>query len=547
MKKISLLFSLVLVSSIIFSATNHSALASDLYDEEDSGAVGTILNLYIGEAKILPVKNPTRIAVGNPSIADVTEAKKTELTIAPKASGATTLIIWDDSGELSYRLRVFTERIEDIQRRVDNLLERLNLPQVYTEVAEEEEKVLILGRVKTAEDKERIGTVLGALREKTLDLVQVKEEEAVVEIDVQVLELDEGATRTLGFQWPGSISIAELGSAGISETGSKWSNLFNVLNLQRAAFNWTLDALIQENKAKILSRPRLACQSGKEAELLVGGEKPILTTSVAEGGETTEVEYKEFGIKLNIRPEVTAEREIKLALDIEVSEVGATAETLGSASAPEALAYPLTKRTVSSELFLDDGQTLIIGGLMKKKTEQEVRKTAGLSELPIIGLFFRNKETKTGGGAAERGDTELFIMLTPTIIKGKIVPLLPGQKKPAEEDKLSFLDLEDESLFDTTPGPLERYAVLIQKRILENLTYPPAARDASFEGSLKLSLLLSYRGEVLDVKVKESSGYRVLDDSAVSLARETSPYPPFPSSLNMEELWIDIPITYQLD
>ena len=485
------------------------------------------IKLYVGEVEVLAVSNPTRIAIGNPNIMDVTNVTKNEMTLSPKAAGITTLVFWDNFGEQSYKIRVVTEDMLEIKRRVDHLIAKLNLPEVYTQAEDEENKVLLLGKVKSAADRELIALALGPLKEKTTDLIAVQEEEAVVEIDVQVLELSKDATNTLGFSWPSSITLTD--SSGPTSTAvTGLDKVFHLSDFTRSAFNITVDALVQEGKARILSRPRLACQSGKEAELLVGGEKPIFTTAAQSTvGSSTSVEYKEFGIKLKIKPTVFAQDHIKLALNVEVSEVG-TAETIGSTSAPTAKAYPLSKRTAVTELSLLDGQTLAIGGLMKHKFEEDVRKTSLLGDLPILGILFRKTTTKIGGGTGERGDTELFITLTPTIISGKKIT-------------------QAEKVLSSAPANVKEYSQIIQKRILENLAYPIIAKETGLQGIVKLSLHLTSAGKLLETKVKASSGNKILDEDAVSAARKISTYPTFPASIESKELWIDVPIIYTLD
>ena len=493
--------------------------------------------LIVGESKSFSTRAPSRVVIGNPVIADIGDVTNTEISVSAKSPGVTNLVFWDVFGEQSVKIKVVAEDMSLIKSRVDNLLNKLNIPTVYTQAEDDESKVYILGTVKTPQDKERVSVTLGTLKDKIVDLIKIKEEESVVKIDVQVLELDKDATDTLGFTWPGSITITEQGSPGILAAGTKWSTLFKVLNLNRAQFSWTLDALIQEGKARILSRPNLACQSGKEAELLVGGEKPILTTNtVTGGGQETNVEYKEYGIKLKIKPTVTEENRVKLAVNVEVSDVG-TADILGTTAAPTAKAYPLTKRSASTELFLADGQTLSIGGLIKQKTEEDLRKVPWLGDVPVLGLFFRKKTTKQGGGTGERGSTELFISITPTIVTEK-----------KEETKVSLKEaVKPARPKEDITDPKAIYAQLIQKRVLENLIYPPEAKKSGFQGTVKLSLRLTYIGELLDVTVKSPSGYKILDDAALAAAKSSSSYPPFPSTIQEAELWVDVPITYQLD
>jgi len=525
--------------------------------------------LYSGQMKTVSASSPQRIVIGKPEVADVTAATETEITIAAKSPGTTTFIFWDSLGEWAFRVRVFAEDMSETKLRVDNLLKELNAPGVYTKAVDSEAKVWLMGEVKTSQERERVFTALGALKDKIIDLIKIREEEAVVDIDMEVLEVSKDATSTLGFTWPGSITLAESGSPGIGTSaptqvgltqtvaagaaiGTKFSTLFKVLNLSRAAFQWSLDALVQQGKATVLSRPRLACQSGKEAELMVGGEKPIITTEVAasSGASGTSVSYKEFGIKLKIKPTVNEEGRIKLGLNMEVSDIG-TAETIGSTTQTTARAYPLTKRSASTELFLDNGQTLAIGGLIKQKSEEDLRKMPWLGDVPVLGLFFKKKTTTAGGGQGERGDTELFITITPTIVKREKKEAAKDEEKikpPQIKQAGTVPAVEPEVEKKAEPDdPVARYARIIQKRISENIKYPKKAEDSGFKGTVTLSLLLSYRGQLLDAKIKKSSGYQVLDDYTLSVAKEIASYPPFPPSIKSEELWLDMSILYKLD
>lgn len=523
------------------------------------------LKLYLGQDELISAVNTKKIVIGNPEIADVSNITKEKMTITPKSAGKTMLVFWDNFGEQHYDLRVFAENTAEIKRRVDNLLSKLKLPAVWTQAEEEEEKVLLLGDVKNPQDREKINLILGPLKEKLVDLVDVREEETIVEIDVQVLEIDKDATSELGFTNPlgAAITMTEVGSPGISAAGAYWTKLFRVVSVNREAFSWSLAAMVQEGKARILSRPRLACQSGKEAELLVGGEKPIFTTEVASaGGAGSSVEYKEYGLKLKIKPVISAEGRIKVSLNVDITEVQG-AETIGSSSAPTAKAYPLTKRSASTELFVDNGETLAIGGLIKQKREEDVIKTPWLGDLPLVGFLFRHKTTRSGGGSGERGDTELFITLTPTIISGgEDRPPAPDKAESEAENKAEQKKEALEITVDTAApaaaaaelpaagsaviDPLKNYIDTVQRCILNNMTYPLAAQETESQGSVKLSLCLSRSGSLQEVTVKSSSGDQTLDDNAVTATKNVS-YPPFPSEIAQEELIIDVPVDYRLD
>jgi len=540
MKKTFLLF--------ILGAFFMSACPQNTYTAEE---VVEVIKLYMGNVKMVPVSNPRRVVIGNPAIADVANITKETMTLSPKTPGVTTLVFWDNFGEQSYKVKVFAEDTNAIKDRVDNLLKKLSLPDVYSQAEEDEGKVILLGKVKTSQERERVATILSTLKDKTIDLIQIKEEEALIDIDVQIMELNKDATNTLGFSWPGSINFTEVGSPGLGAAGTTWGKVFKVADVARTTsgtavpFNLKLDALVQEGKAKILSRPRIACQSGKEAELNVGGEKPIFTTQIAAttGAQGTSVEYKEFGIKLKIKPTLSEEDRIKLGLNVEVSEVG-TVESIGSTGATTtttAQAYPLTKRSASTEIYLDNGQTMVIGGLIKKKTEEDVRRTPFLSNVPVLGAFFRQRTTKIGGGTGSRGDTELFIVLTPKITS-------PAKEKAkAEEAKQEAAAKEIKtSAGEKVTDPVMQYALILQNRIASNFSYSKEVEESGYQGTVKLRLHISYSGDLLDVEVKESSGYQLLDDQAVAMARSLTSYPPFPITIEEKELWFDIPISFQL-
>ena len=215
------------------------------------------IKFYLGQTQVIAVSSPKRVAIGNPAIADVVDISKSELTINPKAAGSTTLVVWDNFGEQSYRLKVFIEDTSYLKQRVDSILSGLNLPGISTKAEDAENRVALLGSVKYAKDKERAALALAPLKDKIVDLIVVKEEEAVIEIDVQVIELNRGSQDKLGFTWPESISLTEVGSMAMSPGVNplNLAKLFTIKRMTRAAFDLQLDLLIQEGKARILSRP----------------------------------------------------------------------------------------------------------------------------------------------------------------------------------------------------------------------------------------------------------------------------------------------------
>jgi protein TonB len=92
--------------------------------------------------------------------------------------------------------------------------------------------------------------------------------------------------------------------------------------------------------------------------------------------------------------------------------------------------------------------------------------------------------------------------------------------------------------------PLRQYARIVQEKIMQSIQYPRMAKEAGFSGTVKVNLQLSYRGQLLQSKIKESSGYRVLDEYTLQAIQAIGSYPPFPPALLSREVWLDIPVSY---
>lgn len=502
--------------------------------------------LIIGEAKSFHFDAPQRVSIANPAIVDIPSVKKDEIILVGKSKGVTNLFVWDASGRSTYSVKVIPEDNEYLREAVLNILKNTGFTTIYIKNLEDQGKILLMGKVKSVEEKEKLKNVLGDLYNKITDVVEI-DEEALIEIAVEVMELSTDAQKTLGFSLPRTVTLTE--EAPVS--GSKFQQIFKVNSLTRGTysdgtltpvpFSWRLDLLEAEGKANILSRPRVVCQSGKEAELLVGGEVPIFTTQVASaGGGGTQVEYKEYGIKLKIGPTVKEKGKVQLVLNVEISEIG-TAETIGDPNAPTAKAYPLTKRNISTQLYLNDSETLAIGGLIKQKSEEDLEKFPWLADVPVLGSFFKHKTTKKGGGTGARGDTELFITLTPKIISYEEAPLLTEEEKKVSRQKEDFLTMyEDKKM----PVEIQDYILEVQRKILGNLSYPATLLNTGWQGVVTLKLHLDSMGNLQNAQIVKSSGYKIFDEDALKLVKDIS-YPPFPSQISLEELKIEVPIVYK--
>ncbi len=168
-----------------------------------------------------------------------------------------------------------------------------------------------------------------------------------------------------------------------------------------------LEALATESKAKVLAAPHILVSDNREARIQVGQQVPLVTSSTNVTGTTDiqrTVQYKDIGIILKVKPQVNDSGLVSMEITQEVSSLGAPV-TIGTDQAPT-----LNKTEASTNLVAQNGQTIIIGGLIRDDTTKGTSGIPFLSRIPLIGWLFGN-----WSDVASR--TELVILLTPRLIR----------------------------------------------------------------------------------------------------------------------------------
>ncbi len=176
-------------------------------------------------------------------------------------------------------------------------------------------------------------------------------------------------------------------------------------------FGAQVDALVQNNLAKVLSEPNLLVDDGAQADILVGGEIPIPISSGGAGGlQTVTVEWKEFGVRLEVEPTILEGGEklnLKVAPEVSSLDYG-NAITIGGFQLPA-----LRSRKATTEVTVADRQSLILGGLLQSTDAKTIRKIPLLGDIPIIGELFKHRDF-------QENKSELVIAVTPEIVKDDV-------------------------------------------------------------------------------------------------------------------------------
>lgn len=493
------------------------------------------LTLSLGQVKTVTVANPKRVAVANPDIVDVQSVTINEVALAPKRAGITTLSVWDDYGQQAYRLKVFNEELYQVKQQADNVIKELHLLGVEAKISDAEGKVLLTGEVADISEKERLLTVLENIKEKVLDVITIKEESALVQIDTQILEITHDNVKNLGITYKELVTLTD----GASRKMNKITEMFATSMWTRKELDVSIGLLVKEGKARILSQPKLVCLSGKEAEFLVGGEVPILKALLTQTGTGYEVEYKEYGISLKIKPTVKEKNNIFLNLATEVTEID-EANAIGSRIAAT-YAPAFTKRNAQTELSLKDGQSVVMAGLIKNKDSNTVKKFPFLGDVPVLGLLWRSRDF-------QNNQTELVILLTPTIVRNSMPAkdALPVKTAFSEEAQETQPEAKKTSRQADTQedGELNVYVEDVKNHITSSLRYPSLAGELGSTGTVKVRVRILADGQLKDTLILDSSGSQLLDNSVIKTIRKLAPFPSFPSSVKRKEVVVDIPIVY---
>ncbi len=279
-----------------------------------------------------------------------------------------------------------------------------------------DQRVVVDGNIE-ARDLERIKL----LQERYPDiLVLAREitpfEQQMIHFDVRVTEFSKDQTEKLGIDWQKSFSGPMLSLARNVIVGGQVLPAPKA-NSTTAAFDTystadrsggayfgiateltsIIDLLEDSGAAITLANPRLTARSGGKADLTVGGEVPVVTSS----SNGSSVEYKEYGIILNLEPTLDTYNNITANVGVAISQLD-LANAVGGQPA-------FKKRATSNEVKLKPGETLALSGLLTREEQESTSKVKWLGDIPILGRLFRSDNFTSG-------ETEMVIFITPTVM-----------------------------------------------------------------------------------------------------------------------------------
>jgi pilus assembly protein CpaC len=411
------------------------------------------IEMFSGEARVLPLA-ASRIAIGNGKVISVSTIASNQLLILAETAGTSTLHLWFKDGTQQQMTVVVLEAnmkrtLEDINRLLTSV------ENVTARIAGA--KIVLEGEMVSDTNQERAQSIQKMYPDQVVNFVGKVGWEKMIYLDVKVLELTTKGSRDLGIRWDSQINgphagvladaysnplhryVPDAAKSGLDFSGVPLPNnvwppkgFITLASLITSKIN----LLVQDGEAQVLAAPSLSTRSGAKARFVAGGEIPIPVHG--DLGQTT-VEYKEYGIILEVTPVTDKSGAIYAKVDVEVSSIDNSVSVLGIPG--------FLKRKSTTEFNSHDGETVVLNGLYSYEKSADTQKVPGVGDIPLIGGVFRNKGNVTSS-------REVAIIITPRIVQP--TPNSQHEPKDLNAQKLYEFDkkLRDSDLSPKKPEPL---------------------------------------------------------------------------------------------
>lgn len=332
-----------------------------------SKVISQNIDLFLGEVKVIGDVDVSRVAIGNGSIVRAEVLDSGELLIIATAAGSSSIRLWNNNNTQSdYNVRVSES---DPQTRIHM--------------------------------------------------------QPIVRMRVRMVEFRKSALGRLGIDWGDSVSGPTLAATGSSVSGrfnsvaagidatsavtAPFSTYFGIASNITSSINF----LAQNGDAVTLAEPVLSAMNGSTASFLAGGEVPYPV--VGDNGQT-QIEFKEYGVKLNVAPLIDNAGNVHAIVETEISQLDTSVSINGTPG--------LLTRRAQTEVTVSSGETIVISGLLSSDSSSDVDQIPGLGNLPIIGRFFKSESRNNSA-------SELVIFVTPEVIE-------PGNKVISSREQQYF-------------------------------------------------------------------------------------------------------------
>ncbi len=263
--------------------------------------------------------------------------------------------------------------------------------------------LLLTGQVSTSSVAIRAAEIAERYAPKAVQSALTMKAAEQIMVEVRIIEASRSALKDLGV----SLDVHNMSGFNLNTNGSLITNSTPAGTMAVGGHfgPWSVDATLraleQRGAVHTLARPNLTAMSGQEASFLAGGEFPF---PVPNGNNGVTIEFRTFGVKLNVTPTVEDSGQIRLKIAPEVSQL----DPRNGVQIQGFQVPAISTRRASTQVELRDGQSFAIAGLFEKSQIRAVNQVPWAADVPVLGALFKSADW-------QRNETELVIIVTPRL------------------------------------------------------------------------------------------------------------------------------------
>ena len=393
------------------------------------------INVLVGQSRVINFdKSIGRFSVSNPEIAEAVLVAPDQVLVNGKAFGQVNFIAWEQTGG---EFLVFDVYVRANLSLIDSQIRAL-FPKDDIRLSQANGSVVMSGSVRDAKTVTQAQSVIEAAGFKTVNMLESPVKNiAQVQLQVRVAEVNRTKLRDYGSSFG---SVPPGGTAGYANSGNGPSSLQSAatspastvlesllspaLNLfifnSQINTSFMLRALRTQGAFRELAEPNLIAMDGQQASFLAGGEFPVPIVQnggSSGGGVGVSVMFKEYGVRLNFKPNIIDEDHIRLELEPEVSTIDfATGVKFSGFLIPA-----LRTRRAKTSIELRDGQSFALAGLLDNSETKTLSRIPIVSDIPVVGALFKSK-------SFQKNETELMFFVTAHLVKPVSPDDLPAMR-----------------------------------------------------------------------------------------------------------------------
>jgi pilus assembly protein CpaC len=383
------------------------------------------LEMTVNTSRILEFEfDVPKMLVNNPDLVRVIPISPRSVQLSAVKAGVTQVNVWDDKGKVTSIDLIILGDVQEL-----DLILKTEFPEANIRLRPLNSSLFVTGFVPKAEMVPQITRIAQDYFPQIVSNLTVGGVQKVL-LHVKVMEVSRTKLRTLGFDWAelnGQSFVAQ-GVAGLlngigAVNGGPSTVRFGIVDGNNQFYGF-LEALRQNDLAKLLAEPTLTTLNGRPASFNVGGEVPIL---VPQSLGTVTIQYREFGTQVDFVPIVLGNGLVRLEVRPQITELdNSLSVQLNGTAIPG-----FRQRRADVGVEMRAGQTLAIAGLVYQRTEAQSRGIPWLADLPWFGAPFRRNTER-------QNEVELVILVTPEFAEAmdpnEVPPCGPGQLTASPTD-----------------------------------------------------------------------------------------------------------------